>query len=184
MANATTRPAIPKPAAMALFILVLLTFVGVSFATGSDIALEDAKPASGNLSVDERTYYEFVSPRLDRLVIEVDQVADMVHAKSRDIIALTVSGDRITRLTDEILDFGRTNGVPERFALVHERIESGSDSVNATFAQARKALRTFDFSIMTTLVSEFDSAAQILHSAQDLMIELALDPATILGHLD
>jgi|GEM_PF-4316650 len=184
MANATTRPAIPKPAGTALVILILITILGVSFATSSDITLEDAKPASGDLSVDERTYYEFVSPRLDRLVIEVDQVAKLVENKSRDIITLSVSGDRITRLTDEILDFGRTNGVPERFAHVHQLIQGGSDTVNDTFAQARKALRTFNFSIMTTLVTEFDGAAQILHTAQDQLIELARDPATVQVHLN
>lgn len=162
-----------QPIAVALVLLLLVTMIGVSISTASDIALGTAAPASETLTVDERTYYEYVAPRLDRLVSEVDDVVTMVDGRSRDIIALSVSGDRIEALIDEIVDFEATHGVPERFADVHMLIIDGSDTVAYTFGEARTALRTFNFSHMSSLVQQFGIAAQTLHNAQDQMLAVA-----------
>ena len=162
----------------ALAALLVMTTIGVSISTASDISLDAPPPASQALSVDERSYYEFVAPRLDRLVVEVDEVVTMVDGKSRDIIALTVHGDRIEELTDEIVTFGEEHGIPPRFDDVHGLIVSGTDTVTYTFGEARLALRRFNFSKMTTLVSEFDAAAQTLHRAQDqMMTVVGITPA-------
>jgi hypothetical protein len=178
MIHTSSRPANRQPILFSLLVLLLVTMVGVSISTASDIAIGEARPASRNLSVDERTYYEFVAPRLDRVVVEVDNVVSMVDGKSRDIVALTVSGDRIEELTDDIVGFGATNGVPSRFADVHRLIVGGTESVTYTFDEARKALRRFNFSQMTTLVSQFDSGARTLHLAQEQMLAVVgIDPA-------
>jgi len=161
-----------KPILVSLILLLALTIVGVTRSTVSDITLDNPKSSARTLSVDERTYYEFVAPRLDRLVVEVDAVAKMANGKSRDIIALTVSGDRIQELTDEIVEFGETNGVPARFRSVHQLIMGGTDTVTYTFGEARSALRRFDFSKMSTLITKFNDAAATLHLAQDQMTTL------------
>lgn len=166
------QPASRKPMLISMVLLLVLTILGVTRSTISDIALDNAGPASQTLSVDERTYYEFVAPRLDRLVIEVDAVAKMAKGKSRDIIALTISGDRIQQLTDEIEEFGEMNGVPARFGSVHRLIKDGTDTVTYTFGEARSALRRFNFSRMPALITKFDDAADTLHLAQDQMTTL------------
>lgn len=155
-----------------MILLVALTILGITRSTASDIALDDPEPASRTLSVDERTYYEYVAPRLDRLVIEVDAVAKMANGKSRDIIALTIGGDRIQELTDQIVEFGETNGVPARFRNVHQLIKGGTDTVTSIFDEARSALRRLNFSGMSTLITKFDAAADTLHLAQDQLTTL------------
>lgn len=112
-----------------------------------------------DLTVDEEAYYEYVAPRLDMLVVEVDSTREMVEAKSRDIMALTRAGTVIETLTDEIATYGEENGVPPKFADVHTRILEASATVNLTFEEARTALRTFNFSGMADLVDGFGEAA-------------------------
>lgn len=154
--------------ALVLAALILTSAVGVIVSTAQDLHLEPAADAS-HLTEEESAYYEYVVPRLDRLVTEVDDVVEMVDEKSRDIIALTISGSRIEELTGEIVAFGESQGVPDRFADIHETILEATDTATYTFDQARKALRSFDFSRMTGLVAEFKAAASGLHEAQDAL---------------
>jgi hypothetical protein len=178
MTHTSSRPTNRQPILLSLLGLLLVTMIGVSISTASDIVIGEARPVSRSLSVDERTYYEFVAPRLDRVIVEIDNVVSMVDGKSRDIVALTVSGDRIKELTDDIVGFGATNGVPSRFADVHRLIVGGAERVTYTFDEARKALRRFNFSQMTTLVPQFDSGARTLHLAQEQMLAVVgIDPA-------
>lgn len=164
---------------MSIIVLLVVTMIGVSISTASHISLKDAQPASAVLTVDERTYYEFVAPRLDRLVAEIDDVVTMVDGKSRDILALTFSGDRIEELKNEILNFGETNGIPSRFADVHKLVVSGTEQVTYTFGEARAALRRFNFSQMAMLVTQFNHAADTLHLAQDHMMSVVgIEPAS------
>ncbi len=158
---------------LVLVALLIVGAIGISRFTVTDIDIDDAAPAPDSLSVDERTYYEYVAPRLDRLVEEVDDVVVMVDQKSRDIIELTVHGERIEALTNQILTFAEENGVPERFESAHNLITDGTDTVAYTFEEARTALRTFNFSGMTTLVPKFNEAAVTLHTARDEMLALS-----------
>lgn len=145
-----------------LTILVVLALLGgtitaiVAFQT---VEVDEIDIDSTGLSVDEEAYYEYVAPRLDRLVVEVNATREMVETQSRDIVALTRAGNVIETLTSEIREYGDTNGVPEKFADVHNRILLASDTVNETFDAARTALRTFNFSGMSDLVVGFSSAA-------------------------
>jgi hypothetical protein len=140
--------------------------------SANDIDLETVAGSTG-LTEEENAYYEYVAPRLDRLVVEVDDVVVMVEKKSRDILTLTISGNRIETLTSEITAFGESNGVPERFQDVHNQIVSATDTTTYTFAQAREALKSFDFSQMSSLVTGFQDAANELHDAQHEMNTVA-----------
>ncbi len=162
-----------RPALIALMLLVLVTAGGVSRVTVEDIDLREAAPPSATLTVDEETYYMFVAPRLDRLVIEVDRVAELVNSKSRDVIALTISADRIETLSEAIVEFGERNGVPDRFGNVHQSILQGTDTLTGAFDEARTALSRFNFSAMTVLIPRFSNAAHMLHLAQEEMTSIA-----------
>jgi hypothetical protein len=115
----------------------------------------------------------FVALRLDRLVLEVDRVAELVNGKSRDVIALTISADRIETLSEAIIEFGEQHGVPERFGKVHQSILQSTDTLTFAFGEARSALSRFNFSAMTVLVPQFSDAARMLHLAQEEMTSIA-----------
>ncbi len=146
-------------------LLFVFGSIGVIVASATDIEFAEVGEVEG-LTPEENAYYEFVAPRLDRLVVEVDDVVVMVEGKSRDILALTIAGNRIESISTEIIEFGSLNGVPERFQDVHEQIADATNTTTYTFDQARKALRSFDFSQMTSLVIGFQTAADELHDAQ------------------
>lgn len=153
-----------------LLLVLLVTVVGVTVSTASHIDLQPVmRSSTSGLTKEESAYYQYVAPRLDRLVSEVDDVVVMVDGKSRDIIALSVSGARIEQLADEIMTYGNDHGVPRRFADIHARIVDATNTATFTFGQARQALRSFDFSGMTGLVGEFQAAAEALHQAQDAL---------------
>lgn len=170
----TRQPARPsRNSALAILaVLLLIGSISVIVTTAQDIDIGVARDAEG-LSTSETAYYEYVAPRLDRLVVEVDDVVAMVEGKSRDILALTIAGGRIEELSAEIVEYGETNGVPDRFAGIHATILNATDTANYTFAQARESLRSFDFSRMTDLVTDFQDAANGLHRAHDELETLA-----------
>lgn len=141
----------------------LTTFAGAL----QTVNLNDIEADDLGLSLDEEAYYEYVSPRLDRLVVEVDLTREMVETKSRDIVALTRAGNVIDTLTDEIRTYGEDNGVPPRFAELHSRLMDASTTVTTTFDEARTALRTFDFSGMSDLVVGFTAAADEFNACQE-----------------
>jgi hypothetical protein len=164
--NISSRPAVST--CLILAILALVGSFGVVLTTANDIDLGVAVSGPG-LTSEESAYYEYVSPRLDRLVTEVDQVVVMVEGKSRDILALTISGNRIEDLSRQITGFGETNGVPGRFQAIHDQVLTATNTTTYTFGQAREALRSFNFSNMSNLVTDFQIAATQLHEAQDDM---------------
>jgi hypothetical protein len=152
------RSAFSRP----LAILSILVLVGGAFtltASLQTVNVENIEADDLNLSLDEEAYYEFVAPRLDRLVVEVGSTREMVETKSRDIVALTRAGSTINTLIEGIRTYGEEHGVPPRFGEVHGRILSASDTVTHTFDEARTALRTFNFSGMSELVVGFTAAS-------------------------
>lgn len=153
-----------------IIIVAMLVFgsFGIIVTTANDIDLQEAVIAT-SLTNEESAYYKYVAPRLDRLVTEVDDVVVMVEGKSRDILALSISGNRIEMLTEQISKYGESSGVPESFVSVHDLILSATDTTTYTFQQAREALRSFNFSSMSSLVTDFQSAANELHDAQSEM---------------
>lgn len=151
-------------------ILAVLLVVGgalTAFGAYQSVRIDRLDVNNSRLSVDEEAYYEYVVPRLDRLVTEVDDVVTLVDTRSRDIMSLSRSGTVIEQLTGEIRTYGEEHGVPSRFAEIHGQILTASDTVNATFAEARTALRTFNFSQMSGLVPGFHDAAESFTAARD-----------------
>lgn len=155
-----------------LAILAMMTLVG-GIITASvalqTVNVDEIDIEGTNLSVDEEAYYEYVAPRLQTLVVEVETTREMVETKSRDILALTRAGNVIETLTGEIRAYGEENGVPDKFQDIHARILSASDTVNATFGEARTSLRTFNFSGMTALVDGFSLAANEFTACNEAM---------------
>lgn len=160
-----------------LLLLAVLILVGgiITFTGGlQTVNVSNIDAAELDLTIDEEAYYEYVSPRLDRLVSEVNLTREMVETKSRDIVALTRAGNVIDTLTTEIRTYGEENGVPPRFASFHERMMDASDTVTHTFDEARTALRTFNFSSMSDLVVGFTTAADEFSACQsDLQVLVA-----------
>lgn len=164
-----------------LLVLAMLALLGgtmTAIVALQSVDVEEIDIDAGTLSLDEEAYYEYVAPRLDSLVTEVNATRDMVESKSRDILSLTRAGSVIETLTGEIKAYGDENGVPERFADVHTRILAASDTVNFTFGQARTALRTFNFSGMTDLVSGFSQAADEFTASRDELHALVPEQTT------
>ncbi len=171
MSRESSRPNRHSAPFIVISILVLLGSIGVIISTANDLGIGTVETAVG-LTEEENAYYEFVAPRLDRLVVEVDDVVVMVEGRSRDILDLTISGNRIEALTEQIVSFGDENGVPDRFAAIHQRIVAATDTTSHTFDEARESLRTFNFSNMSNLVTNFVAAADDLHAAQDQLEEI------------
>lgn len=152
-----------------LAILAVLVLVGgiLTFADAlQSVNVREINADDLQLTLDEQSYYEYVSPRLDRLVVEVDLTRELVETKSRDIVALTRAGNVIDTLTSEIRTYGEVNDVPLRFSEVHDRLMGASATVTNTFDSARTALRTFNFSGMAGLVVGFTSAADEFTACQ------------------
>ncbi|MCA9832531.1 MAG: hypothetical protein KC435_01155 [Thermomicrobiales bacterium] len=160
---------------VALILLAMLLIGGLITANMAyqHVDLQPVDASGTGLTVDEQAYYEYVAPRLDALVEEVSATREMVEGKSRDILALTRAGTVIETLTGEIRAYGEDHGVPNRFADVHARILAASDTVTSAFDAARTALRTFNFSGMSDLVTEFGAAADEFTASQHDLESLA-----------
>lgn len=162
----SSNSSVRRTTLVAATLLLLITLVGVTVSTTSDVSVGEPLPVTGAMTADERAYYDYVSPRLARLVGEVDDVVELVDRKSRDLLTLTLSGERIESLTDEILGYADEHGVPKRFRGVHDDIVKGAGMMTRSFGEAKAVLRRLNFSRMTTLIGEFNAASAQLHDAQ------------------
>lgn len=163
-----------------LTILVPITGIGVALSS-STVSIRPAPIAPRAFTVDEATYYEYVAPRLDRLVMEMDRVLALVEDRSRNVISLSAHGTRIAKLAGEIEAFGRAHPVPPRFLTIHDRILEGADLATTTIAEARKALQRFDFSAIPDLIPRFEQGVHLLHQASDELAALAATPESRSG---
>lgn len=154
---------------LVIIMVALVTITGGLITANSayqTVSLQSIEVGGSGLNLDEEAYYEYVAPRMQALVEELGRTRDLVDSKSRDIISLGRAGTIIEKLTGEIRSYGEENGVPPRFADVHSRILVASDSVTHTFDEARKALRTFNFSQMATIIEGFAQAADEFAACQ------------------
>lgn len=164
-----------------LVILILIGGILTATVALQTVEVEEIDIDSAELSVDEEAYYEYVAPRLERLVTEVDATREMVETKSRDIVALTRAGTVIDTLTSEIRVYGEENGVPQKFTEVHTQILHASETVTFTFDEARTALRTFNFSGMSDLVVGFVEAADAFTAAENDLNALVPEGTDVTG---
>lgn len=162
-------------------ILILLGGIVTASVALQTVNVQEIDIEGGELTVDEEAYYEYVAPRLELLVVEVEATREMVETKSRDILALTRAGTVIETLTGEIRTYGEENGVPAKFADVHVEILEASRTVNFTFEEARTALRTFNFSGMSDLVVGFGDAADAFNSSRNELNALVPEAPELQG---
>lgn len=162
-------------------ILILLGGIVTASVALQTVNVQEIDIEGGELTVDEEAYYEYVAPRLELLVVEVEATREMVETKSRDILALTRAGTVIETLTGEIRTYGEENGVPAKFADVHVEILEASRTVNFTFEEARTALRTFNFSGMSDLVVGFGDAADAFTSSRNELNALVPEAPELQG---
>lgn len=156
-------------------LLILLGGIATTTVAMQTVNVREITLEVESLTDEEEAYYEYVAPRLDILVIEVDATREMVETKSRDIVSLTRAGNVIETLTGEIETYGEEHGVPFKFATVHAQILQASGQVNLTFDEARSALRSFNFSGMTELVGGFGEAADQFTASKNEMQALVPD---------
>jgi hypothetical protein len=152
--------------------LILLTAYGV-YLSATTVPIRFTPETPAGLTVDEATYYGYVAPRLDRLVVEMDAVVELVRTRSRNVVTLTVHGNRIEALSRQIAEFGTRSGVPDRFAMIHMQILRGSEEAMTAMEQARTALQRFDFSTIPTLIPQFEGGAKTIHQARNTLATAA-----------
>jgi hypothetical protein len=170
----SNRPAHPaKVLWICVLAMLVMTWVGVSLSTAMDVSLEPAAGIANAFSVDEASYYEFVAPRLERLVRETDSVIDLVKNRSRNVITLSVHGNRITMLAAEIREYGEKNPVPARFGAIHKQIIEGSEYATNAISDAKSALQRFDFSGIPALIPQFEDGSRLLHQSWDALTAIA-----------
>ena len=162
---------VPSFPALMLALLAAATAI-FTVLSSSTVVIWPAADAPGAFSVDEATYYEYVAPRLDRLVREIDRATALVEERSRNIVALSTHGARIEELARQIEAYGRTHPVPPRFATVHEHILEGTGIATATIAEARNAFQRLDFSAIPALIPRFRHGANLLHEAADTLASM------------
>jgi hypothetical protein len=166
-------PELSRPGNRPGFLLVIIvamlvvTWIGVSLSTATRVTLGPPEQTAQTFSVDEAAYYEFVAPRLERLVQETDSVLELVKNRSRNVFSLNVHGNRINRLAAEIKAFGETHPVPERFAAIHKQIIEGSEYATIAISDAESALQRFDFSDIPHLIPQFEDGSRLLHQSWD-----------------
>lgn len=100
-------------------------------------------------------------------------MAETVNHQSRNILALTMSADRIKTLRGQIVQFGEHNGAPILFVHVHGRVIEGTGTDTYASEGARSTLRKLSFSAMSVLVTQFKDAADTLHVAQEELVSIA-----------
>lgn len=142
-----------------LAVLVLLGSFVTFLVAFQDVTVGPIDVSDAGLSLDEEAYYEYVAPRLDVLVEEINTTVELVETKSRDFVKLSRAGNTIETLTAEIRAYGEESGVPPRFAAVHDHILDASTTINESMDAARKALLSFKFSGMADLIESFKASA-------------------------
>lgn len=139
-------------------------------------SLQDApvleRPPDGgdpSLHTTERAYLDFMVPRLDRLIQEGSAVSTLVDGRSRDVLALSRHGFRISALAGEVIDWDSTNPVPSRFLSTHASLLASAHELEALIGEARQALLTFSFNDMSTLVTRFDDATATMRNVREML---------------
>lgn len=163
-------------------VMVILTAVGVVVSATSPGLLPPAETPGANLSVDEAAYYEYVAPRLDKLLVELDAVIQLTDNRSRDVVALGVRAARIEQLIDQIRSYGDTSGIPERFGAIDDDMRQHMTNVLDVISEARHVLTTFDFARLPGLSDAFGKAFAGLTTDRDRLQHLVAEGNAPLVH--
>jgi hypothetical protein len=123
-----------------------------------------SSPAAG-LTAQERTYYEYMQPRLVTVDAESRKLADLGRHKSRNLLEIETRGNRVTKAAGEIDTYVGDHGVPLKFARSYESYQEGIENVRAAMKTARAALFSFKFDQVPAAVAQFDAGTLALDHA-------------------
>jgi hypothetical protein len=121
--------------------------------------------AAVDLSPEERTYYDFVAPRLRELAAQARELARLGEEKSRDLFAIRAHGDRLNELGEELDAFIAANGTPDRFASVEGGYREGIRLAKRGMQEAQRGFLSFDWDRVARAVPVFAAGADRLDSA-------------------
>lgn len=145
----------------------VMTLVG---STEDSPALETAPYSRDrSLTTAEQAYLGFMAPRLDRLIDEATAVSSLVEERSRNIIVLRGHGNRITALTNEIIEWDDDKEVPGDLLASHSSLLAVADELNRLIDEAQSAFLRFDFAGVGEMIPLFDSAVSAARTVRDTL---------------
>lgn len=147
-------------------LLLLAVAGGVILALFADGGVTIAPPAaSRDLSAEEQRYIDTIGVRVLAVNDEMQAIAALVSAKSRNVLELNRRGAHVETLAAEMEGFREQHAVPERFITLDAKVQAATADGLAAIAQARDALRRFDFSGIADLIPSFNQAAASMNEA-------------------
>ncbi|MGN6484555.1 MAG: hypothetical protein ACTHMX_09125 [Thermomicrobiales bacterium] len=148
-------------------ILLVMAFAGGAilalFADGGDTIAPPA--ASAALSPSEQAYVDTIGVRVLAMNEEMQAISGLVSTHSRNVLELNRRGAHVEALAAEMESLRASNPVPERFARLDANVQVATAEALDGIAQARDALKRFDFSGIADLIPSFDEAAASLDDA-------------------
>ncbi len=157
---------------IAIGLLVAILCAGAVWALVSTV--EDApplQPAPGtedqSLTEEERTYLLYMLPRLNLLIEEGAVVTALVDQRSRDVIALTRHGNRMTAVASDIIEWESHSEIPGHFLASHRALVTAASELRLLIGDAGGALLRFDFSGVADLIPQFENALAAIQDTRD-----------------
>lgn len=148
-------------------ILVVLAIAGGAilalFADGGDSVAPPA--ASVSLSPSEQAYVDTIGVRVLAMSEEMQAISALVSTHSRNVLDLNRRGAHVEALAAEMDALRATTPVPARFAQLDTEVQASTAQALDAIAQARDALKRFDFSGIADLIPSFDQAAASVNDA-------------------
>lgn len=157
-----------------LLVIMMIGAVWIMFSTASLPQLSETPAISADTNADEGEYLAYVTPRLDALIEDNDEVATLVEERSRNIIMLAQHGNRIETVVEDLEQYADEHTVPPRFEQVHDDILAGGTEVVAIIDSARSAMLQFDFTSLPELLDRFEDASEALTGARDELETLSI----------
>jgi hypothetical protein len=151
---------------------LLVAVVGLGLSERARIGEIVAKPAPAGtpvplpagMSADERSFYDFVVPRMLKISAEAQILAELGREKSRNIVELQTRGDRVDRYESEITSYISSHRVPDRFAPTMREFLRGVSDLQHAMADSKRGMMTFDWDLVAAQIDVFDRGANEVKS--------------------
>jgi hypothetical protein len=124
-------------------------------------------PLPVGMSAEERSFYDFVVPRMLKASAEAQVLAELGREKSRNIFELQTRGDRVDRYESEIASFISSHRVPDRFAAPMREFLRGESDLQHAMADSKRGMMTFDWNLVAAQIAVFEKGANTVKSATD-----------------
>lgn len=155
---------IPRPAALTMLALVLVTAAGV--------ALAPLAKVPGAPDAMDSDFVHYMEPRLRVLLASSQEVEGMVTERSRNVLALRAESERINALIEQIDVYLADRQLTREERAVADHYHAGADKVQRAIDAAYTALSSFDFSAMPAMIPVFaDGTRQIEDALRTLQTE-------------